>query len=94
MIGTPDLTLGGGRGPLRGIAFEVASTAYPDSAALALRKIMRGSKLPCRIVTKTSGNPYRVVVGPFQTRREAEKAITELFRHALVERARIVQLVE
>lgn len=92
--GTPDLTLGAGRGTLRGIAFEVASSAYPDSAAMALRKIMRGSKLPCRIVTKTSGDPYRVVVGPFQTRREAEKAITELFRHALVERARIVQLVE
>ncbi len=92
--GTPDLTLGGGRGPLRGIAFEVASSAYPDSAAIALRKIMRGSKLPCRIVTKSSGDPYRVVVGPFQTRREAEKAITELFRHSLVERARIVQLVD
>lgn len=89
----PDLTLGGGRGGLRGIAFEVASSSSPDSAAMVLRRILRGSKLPCRIVTKTSGDPYRVVVGPFQTRREAEKAVTELFRHALVERARIIQLV-
>ena len=90
----PDLGLGGTRGSQRGIGFEVASSIHADSAAAALRKIMRGSKLPCRIVTKTSGDTYRVVVGPFSTRREAEKAITELFRHALVERARIVQLVE
>ena len=90
----PDLSLGGTRGSQGGIGFEVASTFHPDSAAATLRKIMRGSKLPCRIVTKSSGDTYRVVVGPFATRREAEKAITELFRHALVERARIIQLVE
>ncbi len=90
----PDLRLGGDGRSLRGIGFEVASSSYPDSAAIALQKIMRGSKLPCRIVTKSSGDTYRVVVGPFASRREAEKAITELFRRALVERARIVQLVE
>jgi MSHA biogenesis protein MshM len=89
-----DLTLGGGSGPQRGIGFEVASSIHPDSASSVLRRITRGSKLPCRIVTKTSGDTYRVVVGPFTSRREAEKAITELFRHALVERARIVQLVD
>ena len=94
VMNTPDLTLGGERERLRGIGFEVASSIHPDSAARALQKIMRGSKLPCRIVTKTSGDTYRVVVGPFTSRREAEKAITELFRQALVERARIVQLVE
>ena len=92
--GMPDLKLGGDGRSLHGIGFEVASSSYPDSAAITLRKIMRGSKLPCRILTKSSGDTYRVVVGPFPNRREAEKAITELFRHSLVERARIVQLVE
>jgi MSHA biogenesis protein MshM len=90
----PDLSLGGARGIQRGIGFEVASSVYADTAAAALRRITRGSKLPCRIVTKSSGVPYRVVVGPFATRREAEKAISELFRHALVERARVVQIVD
>ena len=45
-------------------------------------------------MTKSSGGTDCVVVGPFPNRREAEQAITQLFRNVLVERARIVQLVE
>ena len=74
--------------------FEVAAYDHADSAAAVLQRITRKSKLPVRIVTRSSGDRYRVVVGPFPRRRDAEKAIHELFRSALVERARLVQITE
>jgi cell division septation protein DedD len=74
--------------------FEVAAYDHADSAAAVLQRITRKSKLPVRVVTRSSGDRYRVVVGPFPRRRDAEKAIHELFRSALVERARLVQITE
>jgi cell division protein FtsN len=59
-----------------------------------LRKINRVAKLPCRIVSKTSGDPYRVVVGPFPTRREAQKALNDLFKTPIAKRAQLVQIPE
>jgi hypothetical protein len=92
LVITPDRGARAGSGARQAYGFEVASSNYPDSAAASLRRIMRGSRLPVRVVIKTTGDTYRVVVGPFPQRREAEKAIQELFRSALVERARLVQL--
>ena len=77
-----------------GFGYEVASLTHADSAAAVLRRIQRGSRLPAQILTKTTGHPYRVVVGPFASRRDAEKALRELLRSSLVERARLVQVPE
>jgi len=81
-----------GNGMKQGYGFEVLSTAIPDSAIQVLRKITRGPKLPCRIVTKSTGDPYRVVVGPFPTRRDAQQALTTLFKTPIVKRAQLVQI--
>ncbi len=74
--------------------FEIAAFAEPESADLVLRRVTKGSRLPVRVVTKSHGQPYRVVVGPFTRRRDAELAIKELFKNELAERARLVQLPE
>ena len=81
-------------GARQGYGFEVAASSVPDSAIAVLRRIMRTTKLPCRIVTKTTGDTYRVVVGPFASRREAQKAINDLFKTPVVRRAQLVQIPE
>lgn len=77
-----------------GYGFEVYSTSSPDSAIAVMQRIARGTKQPCRIVTKTAGDPYRVVVGPFPTRRDAQKGINDLLKTPLVKRAALVQIPE
>lgn len=74
--------------------FEVSSSNYADSAAAVLKRITGGSKVPCRIITKSTGDTYRVVVGPFASRLEAQRAINALFRTTLVKRAQLVQIPE
>jgi len=81
-------------GARQGYGFEVAASSVPDSAIAVLRRIMHTTKLPCRIVTKTTGDTYRVVVGPFPTRREAQKGINDLFKTPVVKRAQLVQIPE
>lgn len=83
-----------GDGMKQGYGFEVLATSVPDTAIAMLRKINRGTKLPCRIVSKSTGDPYRVVVGPFPTRREAQKALNDLFKTPIARRAQLVQIPE
>jgi len=83
-----------GDGMKQGFGFEVLATGVPDTAMAMLKKINRGTKLPCRIVSKSTGDPYRVVVGPFPTRREAQKALNDLFKTPIARRAQLVQIPE
>jgi type II secretory pathway predicted ATPase ExeA len=83
-----------GDGMRQGYGFEVLATSVPDTAIAMLHKINRVAKLPCRIVSKTTGDPYRVVVGPFPTRREAQKALNDLFKTPIAKRAQLVQIPE
>lgn len=83
-----------GDGMRQGYGFEVLATGVPDTAIAMLRKISRGTKLPCRIVSKTTGDPYRVVVGPFPTRRDAQRALSDLFKTPIARRAQLVQIPE
>jgi len=83
-----------GDGMKQGFGFEVLATAVPDTAIAMARKINRVAKLPCRIVSKSTGDPYRVVVGPFPTRREAQMALRDLFKTPIARRAQLVQIPE
>jgi cell division protein FtsN len=76
--------------------FGIAVGTYlnEDRANSERTSLGESTQLPTRVLTATEdgGEVYRVVMGSFESRVEAERAASDLIRRGLVNEARVVPL--
>jgi cell division septation protein DedD len=77
-------------------AFGIAVGTYleEDRAKEEGVKLTASTKLPARVetVTENESTMYRLVLGSFESRKQAEKTASTLIERGLVDEARVVPL--